>query len=201
MLEFFKQLPKHTLALIVISAGIFLIIVTDPPATVCGEQLKAFKTKQEGFLYKGKDDAFREQTRFLQLVDVCIRSNTVGGCYELFQLTRSTLQDIKSFSLECLPKAGGDAAVKDFLNRSLDLLIRLAWGVKPPESINLKLGWLEPTEVALYCQLKDYYQVIYGDGGWSTFREKYLLELPEAQKIGRNEAWGLTILSLDCSRY
>ncbi len=195
------QLPKHILALIVIGAGIFLIVVSDPPATVCGQQLKTFKEKQEGFLYKKKDESFRSGTQFQKLRDLCISSNTLGGCYELFQKIRRTLPAIKSFSTECIPTVGGDAAVKQFMNQSLDLLIKLAWGVKPPDTFALKLGWLEPTEVALFCQLKDYYIVMYGEQSWAQFRETYLTSLPEADKLQRKDAWALSLVSIDCSNY
>lgn len=199
--EFFRQLSKGTLAFLVIGAGILFIVLSDPPATVCGEQIKAFNNKQVGFLTKGPKEGFREQTRFHQLVDVCIRSNSVGGCYEAFQQIRSTAEQTRSFSLECLSKAGAQSAIKDFFNKSLDLLIRLAWGPLPPESINLKLGWLEPTEVALFCKLKDYYLALYGDQAWAAFREKYLQSLPGAKEIGREEAWKRSLVSIDCGRY
>lgn len=200
-MEKLLQLPKHILALVVISAGIFLIVVSDPPATVCGEQLKNFKAKQVGFLYQKQDESFRSGTQFQKLRDVCVSSNTLGGCYELFQKIRGTLTAIRSFSTECISKAGGDGAVKEFMNKSLDLLIKLAWGVKPPEAVGLKLGWLEPTEVSLFCQLKDYYQVMYGDQAWAQFREPYMTGLPDAEKLQRKDVWALSLLSIDCSAY
>lgn len=200
-MEAIKQLPKHILAMLVLAGGIFFIVVSDPPATVCGQQAKSFKEKQVGFLYKKPDESFRSSSRFHQLIDVCISSNTMGGCYELFQGIRRTLQDMRSFSLECMSDVGSDSTVRDFVTKSLDLLIRLSWGVKPPEAVQLKLNWLEPTEVSLFCQLKNQYLVMYDDAAWAQLREGYLKSLPGIEKLQRKDAWGLSLMSIDCSKF
>ena len=84
MVEFFRNLSKHTLAFIIIGVGILLIVASDPPVTVCGQQIKAFEKAEIGNLVKDPKESFRKESRFKKVLSVCRRANSIGGCYEFF---------------------------------------------------------------------------------------------------------------------
>lgn len=129
-------------------------------------------------------------------------TNNPGGCYELFSLMKSFLQDLSTVTQECGSAVGG---VKEF-NRALwetaDLMVRLAWGDAPPSAYHAKFAWLDTADIALYCKLKNRIQIIYGEQAWNSFREKLMTkELPGAKDVPRNQVWDMSIFSENCARY
>ncbi len=196
-----KSLPKHILAALILGAGILLIVLWDPPVTVCGEQVKSFEKDTTEFLVSTGNALSKGTSRMQRLKELCESTNTPGGCYELFRNIESTLDRARTVSLECLPKWGDSSTAAPFLQTSMALLARLAWGATPPASALTKNGWLEPTEISLFCRLQNFYVLVYGDAAWAQYREYVMKSLPGAAKMPRNEIWTRSILSTNCSFY
>jgi hypothetical protein len=199
MLEFFRNLSKHTLAMIIIAAGTLLIVLSDPPVTVCGQQIKSFEKDMQGYLVKDSTKPTSRTPRFDRLLEVCHRANALGGCYELFSSIRTALDRARVVSFECLSDLGDSSLARSFLHRSVDIMAKMAWGGAPPAASTLRTGWMEAPQVDLFCRLRDFYSAVYGEGAWGTLREKYLKELPGAAQLGREEAWGRSLFSVNCS--
>jgi len=204
MNQFLASVPKNILAFVAIAAGIVFIILSQPPASVCDQQIEVIKTAQTNFLYK--DEFFPKSkviktTKYEYLRDRCKQTNDPGGCYELFQEMKILLHDLNTLTSACASAAGSLAPVRRALWETLDLMVRLAWGEKPPESYSTKLGWLDSADVNLYCKLKDKAQLIFGESQWDRFREKLMVELPGAKELPRNQVWDLSLFSENCARY
>lgn len=84
---------------------------------------------------------------------------------------------------------------------STDLLVMLAWGRHPPVSPSAKFGWLEVSDISLYCSLKERIIAMYGEAEWRSYWERKMLELPGAKELSRNQVWELSLFSENCSRY
>lgn len=201
MEEFFRSLPKHVLALLVIGGGILFIIASDPPVTVCSHQIKVFEEAETGNLVKDPKQKFRDVPRFDKLVDICKQANNLGGCYELFNSIRKTLDRSRGISLECLPDWGGSSMVKNYFQKSLTSFVEMAWGPQPPKSELFRLNWLESPQLRLFCRLQDSYILTYGENAWAQKREQLLAALPGFKELGREKAWGRSLVSLNCSSY
>lgn len=198
MANFFRSLSKHTLAFIIIGAGILLIVASDPPASVCGRQINSFEASQVGFLVKDSSNPSSRTPRFDRLHAICEQANSLGGCYELLNSIREGLDQSKLVSLECVKDLGDSSLFQTLMQKSLDLMIKLAWGLKAPEAPSMRLGWFEGPQVELFCRLQDQYISAYGENAWAVFREPYLANLPGAKELGREQAWGRSILSESC---
>ena len=74
-------------------------------------------------------------------------------------------------------------------------------GEKPPAAYHSKFGWLDTADISLYCKLKGRYQATYGEGAWTSLREKMMKELPGAAEMPRNQVWDMIIFSENCARY
>ena len=202
MVDFFRALPKNILAFLAIAGGILLILVINPPYTVCESQLEAVKKAQQSFLYKEKpNSAVLKTTKYQYLRDRCKSTNDPGGCYELFRGVRILLEDMNALSQACGPAAGNAGEIHKALWETVELLLRLAWGEKPPEGRMAKFGWLDVADTTLFCKLKTRITSIYGEESWVAFREKMMADLPGAKLLTRNQIWDLSLFSENCARY
>lgn len=227
--KFLAQFSKTTIATVTIVGGIlFMVLIYDPPRSVCDTQMEKVREMQKLFLFKEaskkglkvkyicyrkadpllpinikspKEEEEYACSKYQSLRDRCKRTNEPGGCYELFQGIKILLSDLDSLSRECASAAGNISEVKAAIRETLELLVRLAWGDKPPNSYTAKLGWLDSADVSLYCKLRNRYQSMNGEPAWSSFRQNMLLELPGAKELARNEVWDLSIFSENCARY
>ena len=84
---------------------------------------------------------------------------------------------------------------------SSELLILMAWGEKPPAAYNSKMGWLEISDISLFCKMHERIGALYGEKTWDLFRERIMRELPGAKDLARNQVWDLSIFSENCARY
>lgn len=199
--QIMSLIPKWLLAVLVIGGGIVAIILYDPPHTVCESQLDVFRDAQKRFLFQYKVKKKTEVPKYRMLVDQCKMTNDPGGCYELFQETRMMLNDLKSVPTECMPKAGEIREVKTALWEVTELMLRLAWGEKPPNAYREKFHWLDTADVSLYCGLKQAVIASYGDNAWDAFRVKISRSLPGADKLSDNDVWQKTLFSENCAAY
>jgi hypothetical protein len=83
----------------------------------------------------------------------------------------------------------------------MELLLRVAWGTKPPDAYHAKFGWLDTADISLFCKLKTRIISFYGEPAWNAYREKMMKELPGAKDIARETVWDLSLFSENCSRY
>jgi hypothetical protein len=197
----FAIIPKWFLATLIIGGGIAFLVISNPPHTVCESQLEVFHEVQKRFLFLNPKEKAIKTSKYRHLVDQCKITNNPGGCYELFQETKMMLKDAEAVPSDCAPIWGEVAEVKKALWEVEELLIRLAWGEKPPATYYQKFGWLDTADVSLYCQLKSEITKTYGDDAWDQFREKMFKQLSGAEKMSRNEVWDMTLFSENCARY
>lgn len=199
--KWLAQFSKNTLAVCAIAGGIIFIILSDPPRSVCDAQVESIKESQKLFLYLDPKKQAIKTTKYQAQRDRCKATNNPGGCYELFQSIRTLLQDFSAVSSECGGAIGGMTEVNRALWETVELLVKLAWGEKPPASYNEKFSWLDAADINLFCKLKARITYVYGEPAWNNFRERMMTELPGAKDLSRNQVWEMTLLSENCARY
>ena len=199
--KLFSILPKSVIATLAIAAGIAFIIMSEPPHTICDSQLEVFKKAQQKFLFLDTKKKAIKTTQFEYLRDFCMAANNPGGCYELFQDLKMMLKDLSTVPSDCNSKVGDVPEVKRAIWKANDLLVRLAWGEKPPSTYFQKFGVLDKADISLFCQMKAKAIEFYGESEWESFREKIFKDLPGAQSLARNQIWEMSIISENCSRY
>ena len=201
--RFLQNLSKTVLATGAIALGIAFIVLSDPPHTLCDTQIDNLKKTQNTFLYKksfSSADGFNI-SKMEYFSDYCKKTNTSGGCYELFMLLKTLMVDLSSISSECNGAVADEGIIKSVVWKNLELMTKLAWGHKPPEGTFEKLGWLNSADMNLFCKLKRLSFKYYGRSEWNAFREKIFKKLPGSDSLNRNRIWELSILSLNCQSY
>ena len=76
-----------------------------------------------------------------------------------------------------------------------------AWGTQPPASYVEKQGWLDTSDVALFCQLRGHIELYYGTSDWESYRDRLFTELPGAKNLPRKDTWEKMLLSTDCRKF
>jgi len=199
--KFLAQFSKNALAVMAITGGIIFIILADPPRSICHAQIEVIKEAQKKFLYPDENSKIAKTTKYQAQRDRCKGSNNPGGCYEFFQNIKALLQDFNAVSNECGSAIGRVSEINKALWEPAELLVRLAWGEKPPPSYHEKFGWLDAADINLFCKLKARLSYVYGEPAWNNFRERMMNELPGAKDLTRNQVWEMALLSENCSRY
>lgn len=194
-------LPKNVLALLLIVGGIVLIVLFQPPHSVCDSQIEVVNKNQQSFLFKDPKSKQILTSKYERLRDHCKVTNNPGGCYELFQELKTMSHDLGTLPAECGSAVRGTVQYDRALKESAEMMVRLAWGEAPPSSYSAKFGWLEISDITLFCRLKDRLFAFYGEDWWNTFRERMMLDLPGAKDLARNQVWDLSLFSENCARY
>jgi hypothetical protein len=182
--------------------------------------LDLFKEAEAGQLYPRQIKTAQRAALFPRLMDNCKIGNSPGACYELFTALQKFLRDLGAAPQECLAPFGEEKEIKGALISGTELIVRLAWGGKPPQPGLDKFGWLETPDLALYCHLKTAYLRMFGQEEWEKFRLATQNKLPgEAELIedgkcvncdtlkkapavlSPEEIWVRSLFSLRCDQY
>ncbi len=193
------NLSRGMLAFIIISVGIFLIVASNPPPTVCDSQYEHFETKTKGILFIDKKLKVKPtKTKFVLSFERCRAENSIGGCYEFFVLLKDILLELNNTPETCYSDFGGRAVIKETLTNSMELATRLAWGAKPPSNYREAPGWFETPNLVIFCDLKEKYTQFYGKNALPNYAKKLIPQLPGAGGMSFNSAWPLSMLAFNC---
>lgn len=200
--KWLAQFSKTTIAFCAIVGGILFIVLSDPPHTVCQSQIEVLKESQKHFLYKDPPKSkVIKTTKYTTQYNRCEGSKSPGGCYEFFQSIKVLLDDLQTVPSDCGAAVGEVSEVRKALWSTVELLVRLAWGEKPPAAYHAKFGWLDNADINLFCKLKVRITQMYGESSWNNFRERMMADLPGAKDLNRNQVWEMALLSENCARY
>jgi hypothetical protein len=167
--------------------GLVAIMYMNPPHTPCQSQIEFYK-KSIGPLFK----PYQEKFKF------CKEHADPGGCVPFFDVVGRLEVKLREVGSQCQQDLTKDAQTKSFLTNTMEVFVRAAWGSKPPPSFQYRNGWLELSQVVQFCKLRKHLITIYGEDEWLGFINEMLGSLPEAQAIGRTEAWNRSLVSDPC---
>lgn len=200
-MNFFARWPKSLLATVSISAGIFFIVLLDPPHKVCDSQSALFKDRTQGLLFvigsQIKLSGKNASSRISKARKICKAEKKLGSCYDYFLRVNYFLDEFDAVSNECQSEVFKIKEVRQTVFQAIKLMSELAWGKKPPRSPAIKSGWLGPSDITFFCKLKNIAQV-HDKEGWKTVTSQLFKTLPEVSKMNRDKAWPRMLLSVTC---
>ncbi len=194
-----NQIPKEILAIAILVGGLILFMILDPPKTQCDVQIELFKKSQGDFVFAQDTKTGSRKADFDKFLSRCQEANGPGGCYELFQNLKQFNHDLNAVPDQCQASVASISEVGKIFNKSLIVLIQLAWGYQAPLSANLKQGWLDQSETYLYCLLKSDLIRLYGEDTWRQVYDRAVSDLPGAKNIRDKQIlYSLTLASQSC---
>jgi hypothetical protein len=216
MENFINSLPKPVLAILAILIGIAIFMVTSPPHTVCDTQADLLRESQKGVLFPTTIKKSKIPGVLSKAKETCQLGNSAGSCYEYFMLLRKLAEDIAKGSSECTGQVYEISEVAAALNDGLELAVRLAWGVKPPEPNADRFGWLQESEISTFCRMKAIYLRANGEEAWANFRKKISQKLPGEELkssadtatprsasalLSEQDIWNRSLFSVRCESF
>lgn len=200
--RFFASIPKPLLALGAIVIGFVVIVLSDPPKTVCDGQLELVRESQGDFLYFRKGAGSATKPALIgELITRCKADNSPGGCFELFQRLKKMQADLVSIPGNCSETALADGNIKGGLLGSIKLMSLIAWGEKGPTSILKRSGWLDASDVALFCDLKKTATRMMGPTEFENWRNGVVAGLPGADLLEGDQPFQRSLFATPCNEY
>ncbi len=214
-----SSLPKPILALLVLAIAIGVFMIISPPHSVCDSQEVTFRELQAGNIFsrEGAKKNTKIPARLARAKESCQLGNSAGSCYEYFEVLKKIADDINKANSECAPQLLNISEVKSAITDGVEVMARLAWGISPPESGLNRFGWLQESEIATFCRIKNVYVNAMGEETWTNLRRKIFAKLPgeeaplselpdqapiEGKKatalLSEEEIWSRSLFSVRC---
>lgn len=220
MESFINSLPKPVLAVLAILVGIVVFMLTNPPHTICDTHAETLRESQTGNIFPTSYKKNKIPPVLVQAKESCQIGNSAGSCYEYFAVLKKLATDVSKSSSECTAQLFEINEVKTALNDGIELLVRLAWGNIPPEQGLARFGWLQESEISVFCHLKNVFIRANGEEAWTLLRRKISAKLPgeeaplssdptqavvELKKatavLSEEEIWSRSLFSVRCESF
>jgi hypothetical protein len=199
--QLLASLPARVIAIGAIVIGLILMLVYDPPKTICDTQLSVLKDAQARFIFRSSKDGISRTPIIEKELEVCRGSAGPGGCFELFENLKRMLADLENVPRQCSEAAADLNEVKGALFESARVMALLAWGDKAPIAYTQRYGWFDSADVALFCRVKHQISVLYGKETWEQFRLSMAREFPQANTLTPDQIWQRSIFSTSCQGF
>lgn len=194
-------LPRWAFVGGVLVIGIILLLLINPPHSVCDSQYAVLKKSQTPFLYLDAQKKYLKTTGYQAAYDNCRNGNSLGACVDLFNGVQKLMQNVNASNPECIAELADRSEIKKSFRDTQELMVELAWGNKPPESTYDKFGWLDNNHMYLFCKLTEIRQKAEGKDTWEAWREKVMSSVPNPSGLPRADVWRRSIFSASCTNY
>ena len=164
--------PKGLLIGLVLLAGVVVVVIFRPPHRLCDSKLDMLRELQKGKVFAGQGKNMARSPKTIQAVESCKLGNSPGACFEFFNLLKGLDHDLQGIPAECSEDLKEVSEISFALKEGMSLLVQIAWGEEAPEKTigPIRQGWLESSDLALFCHLKELYLKIYGQEEMDLFR-------------------------------
>jgi hypothetical protein len=209
------------LAILAIVAALIFFVFNDPPHTVCDVQKDNLREDLKGQVFSTTTlDKHTLPPILGRAQEGCQQGNSAGSCYEYFTILRKIARNIQNYSSECRTDLSSIPEIQKAMRDGVILMAKMSWGSHPPEPGMARVGWLQESELSLFCQLKNVFSLSFGDEAWSELRLKIYGELPgdapstadlanpqaaEPPKavatMSEKDIWARSIFSIRCENY
>ena len=179
--------------------GVGLIFLLSPPHSVCQDQVDLFKQQQVNFLFLDSEKAYKVTTQFSRVFEKCRVGITLGSCLDLFTGMKKVIRDLDAISPKCLGSVVEIDETKQSLWGTLGLMAQLAWGEGTPSGPDFRQGWLDTSQIFLYCKLKQQAKAATSDADWNAFALMTVKSLKGSSQLPANEAWTRSLFAQACN--
>lgn len=182
MENFINSMPKPVLALLILGGAIVFFLFAQPMHTICDTQIEALRHTQNGKIFpatvKVKTKNQKIPPKLAQAKETCQLGNSAGSCFEYFNLLKELAVDIGNGASECTTQLFEVAEVNRALVDGVEVMARIAWGAQTPELSWNRSGWMQESELAIYCRIKNIYVRAQGQEAWVSLQRSIMLKLP-----------------------
>ena len=208
-----SQMPKMLVALIALTATVVGLFIFNPPHTICDTQVDTVRENLIGPVFPAVVKKNTIQPLIKNAQQTCKTGHSAGACYDYFSILKMIAKQIDNSSPECRAQVIGISEVQAALKDGVEIMALAAWGPQPPVSPAARFGWLQESELAVFCYIKDVYEKALGEEAWSALRLRVNKKYPgenatitnldvdgpkASEKMTDNEIWSKSIFSVRC---
>lgn len=177
--QFLQTLPRPVLVLGAIMIGVVVIMVMNPPHTICDTQKDQSNESLAGITRPMKVQKQTMPAKIEKALEKCYKGSTPGACYDYFQILRGLAKQVMGTTSECRSEVYSISDIQTRLQEGVANMALLAWGDKPPEAgAFARFGPLQESELALFCYLKAAVTAGSSEEQWHVLRKKVFAQFP-----------------------
>lgn len=207
------QMPKMLLAFLAIAGTVIFLFVFNPPHTICDTQTEGTKENLVGPIFPATVKKNVMQPTIKAAQENCKTGRSAGACYEYFSILRMVAKQIDNGSPECRAQILSISEIQKTLKDGVEIMALSAWGSQPPASPQLRFGWMQESELAIFCYIKGTYEKSLGEEAWSALRLQINKKFPgepsttsdlgvdplkASATMSDNDIWTKSIFSVRC---
>ena len=192
-------MSQSTLVFLGLLGGVLVIFMLNPPHTPCHSQLSELTSQHTPFFILDKSSKFQEKTGYQKSFESCQESNNSGACLRLFNGVKNLVSTLEALPQDC----SNLCRQKEFnepLWKTMEVMVHIGWGDKPPETIYDRNKWLSYSDFSLFCRIKKFLTSCHNQERWKTRQEEILSKLPGTDEMERKNIWKLTLFSTNCKK-
>ncbi len=141
----------------VIILGVLLIIITQTPHSPCINQIDIFKNSMVGVFYPKKVKNATRPARIKGSLLSCRAGNSEGACTDYFDDLRRFESEFSLVSKKCKDNQDEALEIYKLAEDAMETISNLAWLNPGSEDEGSQIGWLGPSQIALFCRLRQHY--------------------------------------------
>jgi hypothetical protein len=203
---------KSWIVALVLTLGVLAMFVLQQPHSPCVNQVELFKSSLEGVLYPKKVKNATRPAVFNESINACKIGNSAGACGPFFESLRKIQVEFSLVASRCSGEMGDHPDIVRFIQRSLEVIVQLAWVTSQSSPDTHLLGWLGPAEMSIFCRLKNSYVEGFGSEDFESLQRQIVqrLKVPdcincETRSNSGNDnfenRWKKTIFAISCGQY
>lgn len=217
--DFIQKTPRVPLVIGAFALALTYLLLTNPPRSKCDIESEPFRNNLVGILHPrslAKKGAI-PPTLAKNKKD-CQYGNSPGACFPYFNDLRKILDALNQASDECRGEFSHAEDIYPVLSNGIEVIVRLAWGEEPPVSEASRQGWLQDTELSLFCGLNKFVRQNWEEEEYQGLQLRILSHLPAAKiaadkratgdapaavtaSMSAQEALSKTLFKFNCSAY
>ena len=184
-----SKIPRPLLVFLVLFGGSLLVYFAQKPQSMCDTQVETFREAEKGFLYRRTEKGIQDHNPiYVRVLGLCRQRAVYGACFEYFALMKRINRDLDGTPGNCSVEFSELPEVRKVLRESIEVLVSLAWGDKPPNSDPSEvMGPLQSADLVLFCQSRKHFLRMYGDEAFAQLRN-YIYGVLPGEPIERSDS-------------
>ncbi len=180
--DLIQKIPRPVFVVVVLVIALAFIVSQNPLSDGCNVEIANFEKNVSGILVGYRTASKKIQFPQIEaLRDICREGNSQGSCEDYFKSVRKVADAMRNTSEKCYPLLSQQyVKLISTLQQGIKIMALTAWGIKPPENLAQRLGWLTESDIYGFCRSKDLLIKTLGAEAFKTYRMSIYQEFPDA---------------------
>ena len=178
--DLIQKIPRPVFVVVVLVIALAVIVSQNPLSDGCGVEIANFDKNVRGTLVGYRTASKKIQyAQIDNLRDICKDGNSQGSCEDYFKGIRKIADAMRNTPEKCYPQLSQEyVKLIPALQQGIKIMALTAWGIKPPENLAQRLGWLTESDIYGFCRAKNLLIKTLGPEAFKNYRMSIYQEFP-----------------------